>query len=199
MRPLVSGRPPRSAPSPSADRLQALPRARGQHQHRGPRISPGPAVDVHSAGFDCTGAVRGGSSSRTACWRAPRRITSRKRAVRSSVPTGLRRACQLLAAARDNRLRAAKEPAVRIDPRRGELLTVAPKTQRSGRRVALPADCVTALRAQRAQRIAGPGRGAAGTLKGTGHGPVFTPGTRCGRCRAGRPKPWAAPAEHPVP
>lgn len=36
----------------------------------------------------------------------------------------------------------------------GELLFVAPKTQRSARRVALPSECVTALRAQRAQQIA---------------------------------------------
>ena len=48
----------------------------------------------------------------------------------------------------------------------GELLIVAPKTQRSARRVALPAECVTALRAQRAQQIA--------DRKGTGHGLVFT-------------------------
>jgi integrase len=55
----------------------------------------------------------------------------------------------------------------------GELLIVAPKTQRSARRVALPAECVTALRAQRAQQIAdrkGPGD----NWKGTGQGLVFT-------------------------
>ncbi|MFF7648688.1 site-specific integrase [Streptomyces sp. NPDC007983] len=34
----------------------------------------------------------------------------------------------------------------------GELLIAAPKTQRSARRVALPAECVTALRARRAQQ-----------------------------------------------
>ncbi|MBB5928977.1 integrase [Streptomyces echinatus] len=55
----------------------------------------------------------------------------------------------------------------------GELLIVAPKTQRSARRVALPAECVTALRAQRAQQVAD--RKAAGTnWKGTGQGLVFT-------------------------
>lgn len=40
----------------------------------------------------------------------------------------------------------------------GELLIVAPKTQRSARRVALPAECVTALRAQRAQQTAATNR-----------------------------------------
>ncbi|MCZ0974125.1 tyrosine-type recombinase/integrase [Streptomyces albulus] len=108
---------------------------------------------------------------------------------------------RLLAAARDNRLWAAYELAVRIGLRRGELLglrwsdvdlyegvvtvrqalqrvggellIVAPKTQRSARRVALPPECVTALRAQRAQQIAD--RKAAGdTWKGTEHGLVFT-------------------------
>lgn len=108
---------------------------------------------------------------------------------------------QLLAAARDNRLWAAYELAVRIGLRRGELLglrwsdvdlhegvltvrqalqrvggellIVAPKTQRSARRVALPAECVTALRAQRAQQIADR-KGAGDRWKGTGHGLVFT-------------------------
>ncbi|MFD0393970.1 site-specific integrase [Streptomyces nogalater] len=108
---------------------------------------------------------------------------------------------QLLAAARDNRLWAVYELAVRVGLRRGELLglrwsdvdlhegvltvrqalqrvggellIVAPKTQRSARRVALPAECVTALRAQRAQQIAD--RKAAGAnWKGTGQGLVFT-------------------------
>ncbi|MGA5375811.1 site-specific integrase [Streptomyces griseoincarnatus] len=108
---------------------------------------------------------------------------------------------QLLTAARDNRLWAAYELAVRIGLRRGELLglrwsdvdlhegvltvrqalqrvggellIVAPKTQRSARRVALPSECVTALRAQRAQQIAD--RKAAGAnWKGTGDGLVFT-------------------------
>ncbi|MGW2258737.1 tyrosine-type recombinase/integrase [Streptomyces sp. NPDC001780] len=108
---------------------------------------------------------------------------------------------QLLAAARDNRLWAVYELAVRVGLRRGELLglrwsdvdlhegvltvrqalqrvggellIVAPKTQRSARRVALPAECVTALRAQRAQQIAD--RKAAGaSWKGTGQGLVFT-------------------------
>ncbi|MGV9904932.1 site-specific integrase [Streptomyces sp. NPDC003388] len=55
----------------------------------------------------------------------------------------------------------------------GELLIVAPKTQRSARRVALPAECVTALRAQRAQQTAD--RKAAGAnWKGTGQCLVFT-------------------------
>lgn len=79
-----------------------------------------------------------------------------------------------------HRLWAAYELAIRIGPRRGELLglrwsdvdlqegvltvrqalqrvggellIVAPKTQRSARRVALPSECVTALRAQRPHR-----------------------------------------------
>ncbi len=52
----------------------------------------------------------------------------------------------------------------------GELLSVAPKTQRSARRVALPSECVTALRAQ---QIAD--RKAAGDAwKGAGHDLVFT-------------------------
>ncbi|WP_432047099.1 site-specific integrase [Streptomyces asiaticus] len=87
---------------------------------------------------------------------------------------------RLLAAARGNRLWAAYELAVRIGLRRGEvlglrwkdvdladgtvtirqtlqrvggeLLIAAPKTQRSARRVALPTECVTALRARRAQQ-----------------------------------------------
>ncbi|WP_241779513.1 site-specific integrase [Streptomyces natalensis] len=108
---------------------------------------------------------------------------------------------RLLAAARDNRLWAGYELAVRIGLRRGELLglrwsdvdlhegvvtvrqalqrvggellIVAPKTQRSARRVALPAECVTALRAQRAQQIAD-GKAAGDNWKGTGHGLVFT-------------------------
>ncbi|MFF0446017.1 tyrosine-type recombinase/integrase [Streptomyces sp. NPDC004609] len=108
---------------------------------------------------------------------------------------------RLLAAARDNRLWAAYELAVRIGLRRGELLglrwsdldlyegvltvrqalqrvggellIVAPKTQRSARRVALPSECVTALRAQRAQQIAD--RKAAGDRwQGAAHGLVFT-------------------------
>lgn len=108
---------------------------------------------------------------------------------------------QLLAAARDNRLWAAYELAVRIGLRRGELLGlrwsdldlyegvltvrqalqrvggellfVAPKTQRSARRVALPAECVTALRAQRAQQLADK-KAAGDKWKGEGHGLVFT-------------------------
>lgn len=108
---------------------------------------------------------------------------------------------RLLTAARDNRLRAAYELAVRIGLRRGELLglrwsdvdlldgvltvrqalqrvggellIVAPKTQRSARRVALPAECVTALRAQLAQQIADQ-KAAGHNWKGTGKGLVFT-------------------------
>ncbi|MEV0282002.1 site-specific integrase [Streptomyces sp. NPDC050610] len=108
---------------------------------------------------------------------------------------------QLLTAARGNRLWAAYELAVRIGLRRGEvlglrwsdvdlyegvvtvrqalqrvggeLLIVAPKTQRSARRVALPAECVTALRAQRAQQIADQ-KAAGDNWKGTEHGLIFT-------------------------
>ncbi|MGW0865637.1 site-specific integrase [Streptomyces sp. NPDC002611] len=105
---------------------------------------------------------------------------------------------QLLTAARDNRLWAAYELAVRIGLRRGELLglrwsdvdlhegvltvrqalqrvggellIVAPKTQRSARRVALPSECVTALRAQQlADREA-----AGSNWKRTAQGLVFT-------------------------
>ncbi|WP_369386467.1 hypothetical protein AB5J72_01855 [Streptomyces sp. CG1] len=55
----------------------------------------------------------------------------------------------------------------------GEQLIVAPKTLRSARRVALPAKCVTALCAQRAQQKAD--RQAAGAnWKGTGQGLVST-------------------------
>ncbi|MFG2606860.1 tyrosine recombinase XerC [Streptomyces sp. NPDC048514] len=55
----------------------------------------------------------------------------------------------------------------------GELLIVAPKAQRSARRIALPRECVTASRAQHAQQIAD--RKAAGAnWKGTGQGLVFT-------------------------
>lgn len=107
----------------------------------------------------------------------------------------------LLTAARDNRLWAAYELAVRIGLRRGELLglrwsdadlhegvltvrqalqrvggellIVAPKTQRSARRVALPAECVTALRAQRVQQIADK-KAAGDNWKGTEYGLVFT-------------------------
>lgn len=55
----------------------------------------------------------------------------------------------------------------------GELLIVAPKTQRSARRVALPSECVTALRAQRAQQVADR-KSAGDNWKGMGHGLVFT-------------------------
>ncbi|MEU3278238.1 site-specific integrase [Streptomyces antibioticus] len=116
-------------------------------------------------------------------------------------PLTVKEGRQLLAAARDNRLWAAYELAVRIGLRRGELLglrwsdvdlhegvltvrqalqrvggelmIVAPKTQRSARRAALPAECVTALRAQRAQQIADR-KGAGNSWKGTGQGLVFT-------------------------
>ncbi|SCK19356.1 Site-specific recombinase XerD [Streptomyces sp. AmelKG-E11A] len=126
---------------------------------------------------------------------------------------------RLLTAARDNRLWAVYELAVRIGLRRGELLglrwsdvnlhtgvltvrqalqrvggellIVAPKTQRSARRVALPAECVTALRAQRAQQVAD--RKAAGTnWKGTtavttkARGPVDLPTGPLVRCALGR-------------
>ncbi|MFI0775498.1 tyrosine recombinase XerC [Streptomyces sp. NPDC021212] len=95
-------------------------------------------------------------------------------------PLTVKEGRQFLAAARGNRLWAAYELAVRIGLRRGEvlglrwkdvdltdgtitirqtlqrvggeLLIAAPKTQRSARRVALPAECVTALRARRAQQ-----------------------------------------------
>ncbi|HWU10614.1 MAG TPA: tyrosine-type recombinase/integrase [Streptomyces sp.] len=108
---------------------------------------------------------------------------------------------RLLTTARKNRLWAAYELAVRIGLRRGELLglrwsdvdllggvltvrqalqrvggellIVAPKTQRSARRVALPAECVTALRAQRAQQIADQKAGVH-NWKETGKGLVFT-------------------------
>ncbi|QKV93920.1 site-specific integrase [Streptomyces sp. NA02950] len=108
---------------------------------------------------------------------------------------------QLLAAARGNRLWAVYELAVRIGLRRGEvlglrwkdvdlvdgsvtirqtlqrvsgeLLISAPKTQRSARRVALPAECVTALRARRAQQR-GDRLAAGGKWKGGGSDLVFT-------------------------
>ncbi|MGY0025199.1 tyrosine-type recombinase/integrase [Streptomyces sp. YJ-C3] len=116
-------------------------------------------------------------------------------------PLTVKEGRMLLAAARENRLWAAYEVAVRIGLRRGELLglrwsdmdlhegvltvrqalqrvggellIVAPKTQRSARRVALPSECVTALRAQRAQQIADK-KAAGDAWKGTGHGLVFT-------------------------
>jgi integrase len=55
----------------------------------------------------------------------------------------------------------------------GELLTVLPKTQRSARRVALPAECVTALRAQRAQQLADK-KAAGENWKSDGHNLIFT-------------------------
>ncbi|MGW6138948.1 site-specific integrase [Streptomyces sp. NPDC055140] len=130
-----------------------------------------------------------------------RNVDLRMGTKREIEPLAVKEGRQLLAAARVNRLWAAYELAVRIGLRRGELLglrwsdvdlhegvltvrqalqrvggellIVAPKTQRSARRVALPPECVTALRAQRAQQIAD--RKAAGNnWKGTGHGLVFT-------------------------
>ena len=116
-------------------------------------------------------------------------------------PLTVKEGRQLLAAARDNRLWAAYELAVRIGLRRGELLglrwsdldlhdgvltvrqalqrvggellIMAPKAQRSARRVALPSECVTALRAQRAQQVADR-KSAGDNWKETGHGLVFT-------------------------
>ena len=116
-------------------------------------------------------------------------------------PLTVKEGRQLLAAARDSRLWAAYELAVRIGLRRGELLglrwsdvdlhegvltvrqalqrvggellIVAPKTQRSARRVALPSECVTALRAQRAQQLADR-KAASSNWKGTAYGLVFT-------------------------
>ncbi|MGW6732015.1 site-specific integrase [Streptomyces sp. NPDC055013] len=52
----------------------------------------------------------------------------------------------------------------------GELLIVAPKTQRSARRVALPSECVTALRAQQLADI----KGASHNWKGTGQVLILT-------------------------
>ncbi|MEU3190821.1 site-specific integrase [Streptomyces sp. NPDC006992] len=108
---------------------------------------------------------------------------------------------QLLAAARGNRLWAAYELAVRLGLRRGELLglrwedvdlfegvltvrqalqrvggelvIVPPKTQRSARRIPLPRECVTALRAQRAQQLADK-RLAGEKWRGDGSGLIFT-------------------------
>lgn len=116
-------------------------------------------------------------------------------------PLSVKEGKQLLAAARGNRLWAAYELAVRTGLRRGELLglrwkdvdlhdatltvrqalqrvsgellTVAPKTQRSARRIALPPECVTALRAQRAQQLADK-RSAGENWKETSHGLIFT-------------------------
>ncbi|MFI7246191.1 tyrosine recombinase XerC [Streptomyces qinglanensis] len=108
---------------------------------------------------------------------------------------------QLLAAARDNRLWAAYELAVRLGLRRGELLglrwedvdlfagvltvrqalqrvggelvIVPPKTQRSARRIPLPRERATALRAQRAQQLADK-RLAGEKWRGDGSGLIFT-------------------------
>ncbi|MEU5700517.1 tyrosine-type recombinase/integrase [Streptomyces aurantiacus] len=65
---------------------------------------------------------------------------------------------------------AVRQALQRID---GELPLVTPKTQRSDRRVALPGECVTAFRAQRAQQLADR-KGAGHHWKGTGSGLVFT-------------------------
>jgi integrase len=121
----------------------------------------------------------------------------------------------------DNRLWAAYELAVRIGLRRGELLglrwsdvdlhegvltvrqalqrvggellIVAPKTQRSARRVALPAECVTALRAQRAQQVADR-KGAGNNWKGTGQGLALTTknGTPIEPRNVNRSRPWTS-------
>ncbi|MEU7269335.1 site-specific integrase [Streptomyces asiaticus] len=108
---------------------------------------------------------------------------------------------RLSAGARGNRLWAAYELAVRIGLRRGEvlglrwkdvdltdgtvtirqtlqrvggeLLIAAPKTQRSARRVALPAECVTALRSRRAQQQ-GDRLAAGDKWKDNGNDLVFT-------------------------
>ncbi|MEU1791136.1 site-specific integrase [Streptomyces sparsogenes] len=116
-------------------------------------------------------------------------------------PLTVKEGRQLLAAARGDRLWAAYELAVRIGLRRGEvlglrwkdvdladgtvtirqtiqrvggqLLIAAPKTQRSARRIALPAECVTALRARRAQQH-GDRLAAGDTWKGGGNDLVFT-------------------------
>ncbi|MFE9626722.1 hypothetical protein [Streptomyces sp. NPDC006527] len=75
----------------------------------------------------------------------------------------------------------------------GELLIVAPKTQRSARRVALPAECVTALRAQRAQQVADR-KGAGNNWKGTGQGLVLTTknGTPIEPRNVNRSRPWTS-------
>ncbi|OMI38675.1 site-specific integrase [Streptomyces sparsogenes] len=116
-------------------------------------------------------------------------------------PLTVKEGRQLLAAARGDRLWAAYELAVRIGLRRGEvlglrwkdvdladgsvtirqtiqrvggeLLIAAPKTQRSARRIALPAECVTALRARRAQQR-GDRLAAGERWKGGGNDLVFT-------------------------
>ncbi|MDX3247158.1 tyrosine-type recombinase/integrase [Streptomyces sp. ME18-1-4] len=126
-------------------------------------------------------------------------------------PLTVKEGRQLLTAVRENRLWAAYELAVRIGLRRGELLglrwsdvdlhegvltvrqalqrvggellIVAPKTQRSARRMALPAECVTALRAQRAQQIADR-KGAATTGRGRGRGSSSRHGTEPPSSRA---------------
>ncbi|MEU9794876.1 site-specific integrase [Streptomyces sparsogenes] len=116
-------------------------------------------------------------------------------------PLSVKEGRQLLAAARGDRLWAAYELAVRIGLRRGEvlglrwkdvdlasgtvtirqtiqrvggqLLIAAPKTQRSARRIALPPECVTALRARRAQQH-GDRLAAGATWRADGNDLVFT-------------------------
>ncbi|MFF3373368.1 tyrosine-type recombinase/integrase [Streptomyces sp. NPDC002680] len=68
---------------------------------------------------------------------------------------------------------SAPAPVFRYSAKRAACQIVAPKTQRSARRVTLPAECVTALRAQRAQQIADK-KAAGDNWKETGHGLVFT-------------------------
>ncbi|MDF4251409.1 site-specific integrase [Streptomyces sp. WMMB303] len=108
---------------------------------------------------------------------------------------------QLLAAARGNRLCAAYELAVRLGLRRGELLglrwedvdldkgvltvrqtlqrvggdlvIVPPKTQKSARRIPLPPECITALRAQRTQQLTDK-RLAGDKWRENGSGLIFT-------------------------
>ncbi|MFI1335667.1 tyrosine-type recombinase/integrase [Streptomyces sp. NPDC020845] len=116
-------------------------------------------------------------------------------------PLTVKEGRQLLAAARGDRLWTAYELAVRIGLRRGEvlglrwkdvdladgsvtirqtiqrvggqLLIAAPKTQRSARRIALPAECATALRARRAQQH-GDRLAAGDTWRADGNDLVFT-------------------------
>ncbi|MBQ0868475.1 site-specific integrase [Streptomyces sp. RK75] len=121
--------------------------------------------------------------------------------MREIEPLTVQEGRQLLAAARGNRLWAAYELAVRTGLRRGEVLGLRwqdvdldagvltvrqtlqrvggelfiglPKTQRSARRVALPAECLTALRARRAEQQ-GDRRAAGDEWKDAGSDLVFT-------------------------
>ncbi|WP_405804299.1 tyrosine-type recombinase/integrase [Streptomyces sp. NBC_01187] len=108
---------------------------------------------------------------------------------------------QLLTAARSNRLWAAYEVSVRLGLRRGEVLglrwedvdlgkgvlavrqslqrvsgelvIVPPKTQKSARRIPLPPECITALRAQRTQQLTDK-RLAGDKWRDDGSGLIFT-------------------------